>query len=250
MGRNPGADKAPGTILQQAEDICLNESGFAPNLRIDDIKVDQHNIEETNRAIAGKVKQLDFKDRVCLLGGDHSITYAAFSAFAQKNPGAGLLILDAHPDSEADTDIPSHEDFVRKLVNDGGVATDRIILFGIRSWTGNEKQFLDSNKIKYFTMRQITLNEFSDVVDGLTEEVSEWPSLYLSVDIDVADPSCAPGTGYIEPGGLSSRQLLYLIQRLRLLKNMKMCDIVEVGPDKDVNSMTSKLAAKIMFELG
>ena len=249
LGKNMSSNSAPDKIIEQTNDIYLNESGFAFNLNIDSIDVDNDNIVATNQKIADKLKHQGFRDKVCLLGGDHSITYPAFKAFAEKHPGAGLIILDAHPDCEAETEPPSHEDFVRYLVKQGIVAKDRLILFGLRNMTGNEKQFLDDNKIKYFTMKQINMTGLSDVIDGLTETVRTWPALYLSIDIDVADPACAPGTGYIEPGGLTARQLIYLIQRLKLLKNLKMVDIVEVGPDKDINDMTSKLAAKLLVEL-
>ncbi|MFC1741561.1 arginase family protein [Nanoarchaeota archaeon] len=249
LGKNPSSSEAPDAILKQAEDLYLNESGFSPRLKPQAIAVDQENIETTNKAILEAVKQQTFQEKICLLGGDHSITYAGFRAFAQKHPEAGLIILDAHPDCEQETDPPSHEDFVRKLVNDGIVEKDRLILFGLRNWTGNEKEFLDSNKIRYFTMKQITKNDFNDVIDGLTETISAWQNIYLSIDIDVADPSCAPGTGYMEPGGLTARQLINLVQRIRLLKNLKMIDLVEVGPDKDINNMTSKLAAKLLVEL-
>ena len=249
LGKNPGADLAPDRIIEQTNDIYLAESGFAFNLNIDSIPVDQNNIETTNQNIIDKVKQQGFHEKVCLLGGDHSITYPGFKAFSEKHPDAGLIILDAHPDCEAETNPPSHEDFVRYLVKQDIVAKDKLIIFGLRNFTGNEKQFLDDNKIKYFTMKQINLNGLSEAIDGITEMARQWPALYLSIDIDIADPACAPGTGYIEPGGLTARQLIYLVQRLKLLKNLKMIDLVEVGPDKDLNNMTSKLAAKLLVEL-
>ncbi|MBW2963919.1 arginase family protein [Candidatus Woesearchaeota archaeon] len=249
LGRNPGACKAPDAIIRQLDDLYVSESGISPSFKYADIAIDQSDIVATNKAILESVKSQDFRERVCMLGGDHSTTFPAFRAFKQKFPDSGILILDAHPDCEAETDPPSHEDFVRKLIADGIVEKNRIIIFGLRNWTGNEKHFLDSNNIKYFSMKQISMNAFSDVVDGLTETVRNWPNLYLSIDIDIADPSCAPGTGYIEPGGLTSRELIYLIQRLKLLKNLRMTDIVEVGPDKDMNGMTSKLAAKLLVEL-
>lgn len=249
LGKNLGAELAPDRIIEQLNDIYLSEAGFAFNLNLDSIPVDQSNIEQTNNNIIDKVKRQGFREKVCLLGGDHSITYPGFKAFVEKHPGAGLLILDAHPDCEAETDPPSHEDFVRYLVRQDIVAKDRLILFGLRNWTGSEKQFLDNNKIKYVTLKQINLNGLSEVIDGITETVSAWPALYLSIDIDIADPACAPGTGYMEPGGLTARQLIYLVQRLKLLKNLRMVDLVEVGPDKDINNMTSKLAAKLLVEL-
>ncbi|NQU79455.1 arginase family protein [Candidatus Woesearchaeota archaeon] len=250
LGKNISAEKAPDSILEQAKDIYLNESGRVTQIQVDSIEVNQENIAETHSNVMEKISSLDFSKRVCMLGGDHSLTFPAFRAFKKRFPDAGLIILDAHPDCESATDHPSHEDFVTKLVRDGIIEKDRLILFGLRSFTGNEKRFLDENRVRYFTMKQISMQNFSDVLDGITETISSWPDIYLSIDIDVADPSCAPGTGYIEPGGLTARQLISLVQRISLMKNMKMADIVEVGPDQDMNSMTSKLAAKLMKELG
>jgi arginase family enzyme len=249
LGKNIGSELAPQTIIDQSEEIFSTELGFAPKLAFGAIQVNQENIDETNKNIIEKVSEELASEKLCLLGGDHSITYAGFKAFARKNPGAGLLILDAHPDCEQGTDIPSHEDFVRLLVQQGIVAPDRLMHFGLRNFTGGEKQFLDMNKIQYFTMRQIKQTGYNSSIDSMTEIANSWPALYLSIDIDVADPSCAPGTGYLEPGGFTARQLINLIQRLKLLRNLKMCDIVEVNPKKDVNDMTSKLAARLMVEL-
>ena len=81
------------------------------------------------------------------------------------------------------------------------------------------------------------------------EQARNFSDLYISIDIDILDPAFAPGTGYIEPAGLSTRELIYLIQRIKLLKNIKKYDLVEVNPDKDINNMTSKVAAKIIKEL-
>jgi len=80
-------------------------------------------------------------------------------------------------------------------------------------------------------------------------ELSKGKELYVSIDIDVIDPAFAPGTGYCEPGGLSTRDFLYLIQRINKLKNLKAIDLVEINPDKDKENMTVKLGAKILSEL-
>ena len=74
-------------------------------------------------------------------------------------------------------------------------------------------------------------------------------NLYISIDIDVIDPAFAPGTGYIEPAGLTSREFLYFLHRLKNLKNIRGYDIVEINPKKDINNLTTKLGAKILVEL-
>ena len=75
--------------------------------------------------------------------------------------------------------------------------------------------------------------------------------MYVSIDIDVIDPSFAPATGYREPGGLTSRELLYLIQRINKVKSLRAVDIVEINPEKDkeYGMITTKLGAKILGEL-
>jgi arginase family enzyme len=248
-GKSQGCGLAPDKIVECSEEFLLKESGISPVIDVDAVPVDQGSIEETNKSIFEKVKKYSFAEPVCLLGGDHSITYAGFKAFASKHPGAGLLVLDAHPGCGTDTDAASHECFVRKLIADKLVERDKVIIVGIRNWSGDEKQYLDVYRIKHFTMKQLQLTGFNNFLDGLTETVSSWPSIYLSIDIDVADPSCAPAASHIEPGGLSSRQLINLVQRIRLLKGLRMADIVEVDPKNDLNDITSKLAAKLLVEL-
>ena len=82
-------------------------------------------------------------------------------------------------------------------------------------------------------------------------EFANGKELYVSVDIDVIDPAFAPSTGYPEPGGLTSRQFIYLAQRIKKIKTLKSIDLVEINEtkDKENNSLTIKLGAKIVAEL-
>ncbi len=252
MGKTEGCEKAPDKIIEQCKDLYLNESGFVPSFETKEIEIEQDNIETTNKAIYEAVKKNSediIAPRTCLLGGDHSITYASFKGFASRYNGAGLIVFDAHPDCENDFSPPTHEDYLKVLIKEGTADKNRVILVGIRNWTGEEKEFLEQNGIKYFSMKQIMMHGINDIMDTITETVREWGESYLSIDIDVCDPAFAPGTGYTEPGGLTAREMIYAIQRLKLLKNIRMIDIVEVNPNKDINDMTSKLAAKIMTEL-
>ncbi|HII72766.1 TPA: arginase family protein [Candidatus Woesearchaeota archaeon] len=252
LGKTLGCEEAPDRIVMLTEEFYLNESGFKEKFEVDAVEVDQANIETTNKAIYDKLKPLVddvVSGRICVLGGDHSITYAAFKAFASKHNGAGLVVFDAHPDCEGDMEPPTHEDYLRVLVKDGIADRNRVIVLGVRNWTGNEKEFMEQNGIRYFNMKQIQMNGLSDVMDTVTETVREWDETYLSIDIDACDPAFAPGTGYIEPGGLTSRELIYAVQRLKLLKNIRMIDLVEVNPKKDRDEMTTRLAAKLLVEM-
>jgi agmatinase len=179
------------------------------------------------------------------LGGDHSVSYETFS----ESPCECLLVFDAHPDVYHEFNTPTHLDWLRFLVDENRVKSENVMIIGLRSFHKKEIDYLKKNKIKFVTMKQIFDNGVKEVCDGVMEFVSRFGSLYMSIDIDVVDPAFAPGVGFVEPGGLSSREMIYFVQRLKNLKNLRKVDIVELNVSKDINDMTSKLAAKLIYEL-
>lgn len=240
-----GAD----AVADQVEGFALNESGLTPRVFKGEIAMKGPDFAGMCSSVAEAVARQPFGDRLCLVGRDHSVSYAGFKAFAAKNAGAGLVVLSHFPGCEACGGSAVHRSFVKRIIREGIVPADRVMLFGLREWTGEEKQFLDSSKVKSFPMKQVEMNGLSDVVDGFTELLNAWQSIYLCINMGVADPSCAPGVEDPSPGGLSARQLIYLVQRLRLMRNLKMMDIIGVDAGRDVNGMTSMLAAKLIAEL-
>lgn len=247
LGKSEGCEFAPDKIIKQTKEIFLSENGEKPDFRVDKVNINNVNIEETNKNVFEYVLQQD--EPLIILGGDHSITYSAFKAFSQRFKDSGIVIFDAHPDCENYFKPPTHEDFVNVLVKDRIVNKDNVIIVGIRNWDKNEYNFLKTNKIKHFTMKEIFEEGVIEVCDAVMSVAKNFGALYLSIDIDVVDPAFAPGTGYIEPGGFSSRELLYFLSRLKKLNNFKMMDIVEINPKKDINNITSKLGAKILVEM-
>ena len=114
----------------------------------------------------------------------------------------------------------------------------------------NPLEFI-KNCVKERNIRSIGMNSLLENLEETCEvimEFSDKKDLYLSLDIDVVDPVFAVGTGYKEPGGLTSREFIYLIQRLNKIKNLKAVDLVEINPEKDKNNLTVKLGAKIVAE--
>ncbi len=231
LDKAEGVELAPDIIVKELKDIWLNE----------EFKVIDFNVEE--------VKELEkINDGDIFLGGDNSITYYAFKSFAKRFNNPGLILLDAHPDLYSYFDFPSHADWLLFLINENIVKKENVIIAGIRNPDKKEIEFLRENKIKFFMAKDM-FNKLDYVIDNMMEMSRNFDGLYLAIDIDVVDPAFAPGTGYIEPGGLSSRELLYILQRLKKLKNLKAFDITEVNPKKDFNNMTSKLAARLIMEL-
>ena len=94
----------------------------------------------------------------------------------------------------------------------------------------------------------LILEDIDNIADTIMEFAGK-KEVYVSIDIDVVDPAFAPATGYLEPGGLTSREFIYLIQRINKIKNLRAVDIVEINPEKDKDNLTVKLGAKVLAEL-
>ena len=250
LGKGNGAAAAPDKILSQLKELYLNEEGRLPVLDVDAVALVENNFAETSQRIYAQAKEEFAKQQpLIFLGGDHSITFHLAKAFAEQHDNPGIVIFDAHPDAENDFMPPTQEDLLPALVNTGAIKPQNILLVGIRNWDKNEIAFLKHHNIKYYHMKEISEEGIKEVCHAVMSVAREFGALYISVDIDVVDPAFAPGTGYIEPAGMTSRELLFCLQKLKLLKNLKAMDIVEINPEKDVNDMTAKLGAKILFEM-
>jgi len=242
-----GSEKAPDRIAEHLNDFYFTEQGGFPLLEIGEVKISKSNLTDTNTLIFDKIKAV--KENFIALGGDHSITHPCFRAFSQNFENAGIVVFDAHPDMMQPFDIPSHENFLRMLIEEGFVDKQNVLVVGVRNWDKEELKFLKEQKIKYYSMSEITREGRESVCDAVMAAAKDFGALYLSLDIDVVDAAFVPGTGHPEPAGLTPRELLYFVQRLKLLKNLKAVDIVEVNPEKDINDVTARLAAKLVVEL-
>ncbi len=250
LGKAEGSELAPDEVIEKTKELFMSEDGILPVFDIDSVSVVDSNIDETNKNIYTKALGV-LKDNVrpLFLGGDHSVTFPivkAFSVLYGSNPG--IVIFDAHPDAENDF-TATHEDLLCALVNQDVIKKENIILIGIRNWDKNEIDFIKKNKIKYFSMKEIVSEGIHEVSESLMSVARGFSDLYVSIDIDVLDPAFAPGTGYREPGGLSTRELLFFLHRLKKLQNLRAFDLVEINPSKDIEGITSKVGAKIMVEL-
>lgn len=256
LGKTKGCEKAGNALLKSLNEIYSNEEGKPINtklLDLEEIHLDNSNLEITNKLIyKNSLEIFQEKPRTIFIGGDHSISYSLTKSFLdyckQQRKKPYLIVFDAHPDcmEPAHKNYPTHEDWLRSLI-ESGFPTENILLVGIRNSDQNELIFLKEKRIKMISMNQL-LDDLQGTCDSITE-FSNGNELYVSLDIDAIDPAFAPGTGYIEPGGLTSRQFIYLIQRINRIKNLKAIDLVEINPDKDVGNITVKLGAKILSEL-
>jgi len=290
LNKTVGCEKAPEKIMDFLDEIYTNETGIPIDKKILDIeKLDLQNqaLSKENRLIYDSAfKSFKENNKTFFIGGDHSISYALTRAFfdfcqsgfcfnqnqdetidfdEEKIKEPCLIVFDAHPDvmpddfsGKKDKDknskecfsemkTPTHEEWLRDLIDDG-FPVENILLIGVRNSDLNENVFLQKNKI-----RTMSINSFLEDISESCDIMMEFASgkeLYVSIDIDVIDPAFAPATGYTEVGGFTSREFLYLVQRMRKMKNLKALDMVEINPHYDEKNgfLTTKLGAKILAE--
>jgi arginase family enzyme len=261
LGKTKGCERAGNALLEALkEEIFSNEEGKPiefEKLDLEEIHLDNSNLELTNKLIyENAFESFEEHPKVVFLGGDHSISYSLTRAFFDyiENKGEGkkpcLIVFDAHPDvmEPVDRKFPTHEEWLRNLIEDG-FPVDSILLVGVRNSDPKELAFLKEKGIKMISMNKLN-QDLREVTDVITEFASG-KELYVSIDIDVIDPAFAPSTGYKEPGGLTSRQFLYILQRINKIKSLRALDIVEINEqkDKENNGLTIKLGAKILSEI-
>ncbi|MCK4649831.1 arginase family protein [Candidatus Pacearchaeota archaeon] len=215
------------------------------NHSIEQIILDNDNIQESQNLLYKKAKQIfNQNQKSVFIGGDHSITYPIFKAFQKTTHDPFLIIFDAHADCMPPSQEPTHEEFLRAIIEDG-FPSEKIILIGARKIEPEEQEFLIKHNIKIFN----EILNMETAADYITEKANNH-NLYISIDIDALDPAFAPAVNYPEPAGLTSKEFFYILKRLLHIKSLKAIDIVEAVPQKDQNydNRTLRTIAKIIDE--
>lgn len=189
---------------------------------------------------SGFLKQNKF---VVTVGGEHSISPAAIRAHAEKYPKLSVLQLDAHADLQPayEGNLLSHASAMSRVKEIPSVAN--LIAVGIRSMSNDELEYMD--KKNTFFAHEIWDNE--DWMEEVIEKLNE--NIYLTLDLDVFDPSFIPSTGTPEPGGMGWYPILKLLKKIVARKKIIGCDIVELCPnphDKSSDFFAAKLIYKIL----
>lgn len=178
-----------------------------------------------------------------MIGGEHLVTLPAFKAVHDKYRDIYVLHFDAHTDlrDEYNNNKNSHATVIRRIWDI--IGDNKIYQFGIRSGTKEEFEF--SLKDKHTYMETHTIDTFEEIIKSL-----DGKNIYLTIDLDVLDPSIFPGTGTPEPGGVTYKEFESIF---KILKNSNInlvgCDIVELSPDYDNTSVSTVTACKILREL-
>ena len=250
-GKTNGCEKAPVEVIKALRSIGSTENGRlidVDKLNLEEIHVDLSNVEEANHLIFENSKEIfERNQKSFFIGGDHSISYSIVKAFSKIEENPLLIIFDSHVDCISPGREPTHEEWLRKLIEEG-FDSRKVIIISLRDLWKDEIDFLKENNITWIKM-DLLREDLTGICDLVMERAIKSSGFYISLDIDCVDPAFAPGTGYLDPVGMSSRDLIYFIKRLSLLRNFRGADIVEINPDKDINGMTVKLGAKLLAEM-
>jgi arginase len=176
-------------------------------------------------------------DPVICLGGDHAITHPVMRAMRHRHPRLTILHIDAHPDIyHAYQGNPrSHTSPFARIMEER--LADRLIQVGLRTVNDHHRE-----QFRRFGVETV---EMARCGGKLKFDLAT--PVYLSMDIDALDPAYAPGVSHREPGGLSPRQVIDLIQSVD--RQIVAADIVEYNPRCDISGMTATVAAKLLKEI-
>jgi len=259
------SSKAPQKIREISKNLALTtEMGIEiPKLKVVDVgnvSIETTNIENNIIEILNFVKAIYHQNKnviPVMIGGDHFCTYPLLKAIGDsfdKKSEFGVLILDAHLDfyERYDKGIHSHATVSHRIFDLDYISKNNFLIVGSRDIDISELENVRNEQITHlnaYLLHDIGINEYSDkIIDFFSK--SNIKNIFISIDIDVLDPSIAPGTGYAIPGGFSYRELWKIFRKLA--KNIKIIgfDLVEVSPILDLPSnITSNLAAKLIIEL-
>ena len=206
---------------------------------VGDVEIDNErgSMSDADAITAAVRVQLDADRQLISLGGDHSVTYPILRAFGERHADLTVVHIDAHPDMYDDLDGNplSHASPFARALEDGCMT--KLVQLGIRTATQHSVDQAARWDVTMLTPRRLA---------DFDPSALHGP-IYLSIDLDGLDPSCAPGVSHHEPGGLTVREVLDVIDALP--GPIVGADVVELNPTRDVVDMTAMVAAKLVKEI-
>lgn len=240
-----GSDKGPEAILEASVnlefyDVETDTEVHMKGIHTIDPVVENESPESLVDAvnkIAGSLLE-DNKFPV-FIGGNHSVSIGSVKAFAGRFNNFSVLQLDAHSDlrNEYEGSALNHACAMARVREFAPV-----VQVGIRSMSAEEKAVADFSRIFFAHDLYHDKTLYSSAIDKLTENV------YVTIDLDVFDPSIMPSTGTPEPGGPEYYEIMHFLKDVSRKRNIVGFDVVELCPSP-VNKAPDFVAAKILYQL-
>ncbi|MBU1007377.1 MAG: agmatinase [Candidatus Omnitrophica bacterium] len=245
-----GTENGPAAILEASDNLELFDEELNKEIHLIGIntapllKVSNLKSEAMITAVEKSVADILRLDKMpVVLGGEHAVTIGAVRAAKEKFNDLSILYFDAHSDlrDSYDGNKYSHACVARRLLEIAPVVAS-----GIRSLSREEHEFALNNKgVKIIKMHDMIKNH--DWQNTVKDSLSK--NIYISIDLDVFDPSIMPSVGTPEPGGMHWHGFLEAIRNIISGKNVVGFDVVELCPIKDMvapDFMAAKLIYKIL----
>ncbi|OHB68497.1 MAG: agmatinase [Planctomycetes bacterium RBG_13_62_9] len=241
-----GADKGPQALLRASAnmelyDIETDSQVYEEGIFTDDPVDDGPSPDRMVRAVEQRVsRHLANGKFTVVVGGEHSVSIGAIQAHARKYPASmTVLQLDAHADLRAEYEGSRYN---HACVMARARELCRVVQVGIRSMDISEKPALDPQRVFFAQALHEGVAGVEDIVGRLTD------SVYITIDLDVFDPSIMPATGTPEPGGLLWYDVLALLKAVCRRRTVVGFDLVELCP-VETNWGPDFLAAKLLYKL-
>ena len=243
-----GTSKGPQAILEASRNMELYDEELDKDIikvgicTLNELKIEEKPEQMVNVVDQNIKKLINDKKFPVIIGGEHSITPGCVKAFASVYDNLSVLQLDAHTDllEEYDGAKFSHACAMKRCSD----VCKNIVQVGIRSLCSEEAAFIKQNKLKIFWAKDVFDND--DWFDEAISKSSE--NVYITLDLDVFDPSILPSTGTPEPGGLGYYHVLKFLKKVFEERNVVGFDIVELCPnEKDISP--DFMAAKVLYKM-
>ena len=238
QGYNQFQDVAPFQVQQVAD--------------LGDVNANPFNIEEALSAVERRATALtNDGTKIVTIGGDHTIALPLLRAAAHAHGPVALLHFDAHLDTW-DTYFGqpyTHGTPFLRAHEEGLLSREHLTHVGIRANLHHEHDLERDAEIGFGIISCMDIAErgVQEIVASMKHRIGDMP-VYISIDIDVLDPSHAPGTGTPESGGLTSREMIQMLRGISDL-NIVGADVVEVSPSYDWAQLTGLAASTLIYEL-
>ncbi|MHA2246947.1 MAG: agmatinase [Candidatus Hodarchaeales archaeon] len=261
-----GCAKAP-KVIRQATTGELYNPYTETNVNIEDkwqifdagdVEVSTNDAMNTRKKVLTtlqRIYDMKKKPRFLFLGGDHLISYFCFYSLFEiglfDDNRVGIIYLDAHPDLyyQYKGNLYSHACVLRRILDQTKINTKNIIQVGIRASTNEQQKLAENAGITTITANEIQRKGTEAITYLIEKELFKTVNqIYLSIDLDILDPAFAPGLGNPEPGGLTTREIIRLVQGFSRLPIFAF-DVVELCPDYDQSNITAFAAAKLIKEI-
>ena len=243
-----GARDGPASIIEAS--YALEDYDFELDLDVSQIGIHTTPMLEPHmggpEAMKERVRQavsayLDMGKMVGLLGGEHSLTVGSAQAYHEVYPNLSVLYLDAHADlrDEYMGTRWGHASGARRIHQ-----VCPLVLAGVRSLSQEESVYIKSQKIPFFPWPPPVAED--DYLAAMIDELG--PNVYISVDLDVLDPSLMPSVGTPEPGGMDWHQITKILGGVARRRRVVGFDVCELSPAAGPVAC-AYTAAKLVYKL-